>query len=55
MTKTLPDPVKLLDQLEAQVRAAREALADEHEGNFRRAANLIAYDADELATLVASW
>ena len=46
---------QLLTQIEAQVGAARAALADEHEGNFRHAIWAIAYDAGKLADLVATW
>lgn len=46
---------RLLTQLEAQCRIAREALADEHEGNFTRAVAHIAADAEDLATLVRTW
>lgn len=46
---------RLLAQMEAQLRAAREALADEHEGNFRRAVTILATDADRLHTMVVNW
>lgn len=46
---------QLLGQIEAQCRIAREALADEHEGNFTRAALFIEADAGDLGTLVRSW
>jgi ABC-type transporter Mla subunit MlaD len=39
----------LLAMLEAETRKAREALADEHEGNLRAATQGIAAIADELA------
>lgn len=46
---------RYLTQLEAQVRIARQALADEHEGNFTRAVQLIAQDAEELMAMVSKW
>lgn len=46
---------RLLTQIEAQVRIAREALADEDEGGLRRAVGFIACDAEQLETLVGSW
>lgn len=46
---------RLLVQIEAQCRLAREALADEHEGDFTRAAVLIESDAEALGRLVRSW
>lgn len=46
---------RLLSQLEAQIRDARESLADEHEGNLRRAVGYIASDALKLSELVMTW
>jgi hypothetical protein len=46
---------KLLTQIEAQCRIAREALADEHEADLRHAAVRIEYDAVKLLGLVTSW
>lgn len=46
---------RLLDQIEGQVRIAREAIADEAEGDLRRAVLFIAADAEDLETLVTSW
>lgn len=49
------DANKLLDQIEAQIRAAREALAEEHEGDFTRAVVYLVADAESLAHLVRTW
>lgn len=46
---------KLLTQIEAQVRLAREALAEEHEGDFKRAVLLLGVDSDNLITMAMSW
>lgn len=46
---------RLLTQIEAQCRAAREALADEHEGNVKRSVFYIELDALEAVREVASW
>jgi hypothetical protein len=45
----------LLIQIEASVAIAREALADEHEANLRRAISFLELDAREAADLVRSW
>lgn len=45
----------LLSQIVAQVVIALEALADEHEGDFKRALAFIQADADALVAEVASW
>lgn len=46
---------QLLTQVEAQCRAAREALADEHEAGVRTAVTFLDSDAAELMKLVTGW
>lgn len=45
----------LLDQIEAQARAAREALDDEAEGRLRAALELLLADAEAAHHLVRTW
>lgn len=45
----------LLGQVIAQARIALDALADEHEGDVRRAVLQLQADADVLAELVTTW
>lgn len=49
------DAARLLAQIVVQARLAAEALADEHEGNFRTSVECIESDAAKLADLVRGW
>jgi hypothetical protein len=51
----MSDAEKLLAQLGAQVELAKAALADENEGDLRRAVTLIDSDAHKLMLLVLTW
>lgn len=51
----MTDVERLLTQIEASCRKAREALAEEHEGDTLRSVTHIALDADKLHQLVAGW
>lgn len=51
----MTDLERLLTQIEAQCRIAREALADEHEGNVTQAVAYIVDDATRLDNLVGNW
>lgn len=51
----MSDVEQLLDAVEAGVAAAREALADEHEGNLRRTVLVMWDDVTTLGELVQSW
>lgn len=46
---------RLLTQIEAQIKVAREALAEEHEGDLRKAVTFIEGDAHHLFTEVTGW
>lgn len=54
MTADYPPTVKL-GMIQDYAKLAREALADEHEGNTRHYVEQLAGLADELRTLVQSW
>lgn len=49
------DAHQLLDEIQAQLTRAKAALADENEGELRRAAIVMEYEAQRLAHLVMSW
>lgn len=50
-----PDPMRQLGMIADYAQLAREALADEHEGNVRHYVEQLAGLADDLKALVRTW